>query len=167
MEMKTNIRKVTGSSCWLTDFVNTLFSAAASRFDTVPWQRILPSFKIAIFSQVASMSPTICAERITIRLSAASQSRLRKRILSSGSSPIVGSSTIRTFGSFRRTCAIQSLRFMLPDNAHIFLSQCRRGFRDNPLLLRPSWLDTWRNPAADRQQLCGFLLYFQSECRIL
>jgi len=47
---------------------------------------------------VASTSETMCVERITMRSPDSSESRLRKRTRSSGSSPAVGSSTMRSCG---------------------------------------------------------------------
>lgn len=66
---------------------------------SLPLYMSCPSRRTAIFSQVFSTSSTICVERITTRSLAISESIFLKRTLSSGSSPAVGSSTIRTLGS--------------------------------------------------------------------
>ncbi len=58
-----------------------------------------PRFNKASFLQVLEISPTIWVERMMMEsLSLMSDRMLRNRILSSGSSPVVGSSTIITFG---------------------------------------------------------------------
>ena len=76
-----------------------------------------PRFSKASFLQVLEMSPTIWVERIMMEsLSLMSDRMLRNRILSSGSSPVVGSSTIITFGFPMMAWAIPSLRFIPPDN---------------------------------------------------
>ena len=55
--------------------------------------------RYAIQLHVLDISPTIWVERIIVTsFSLTSDRRLRKRIRSSGSSPVVGSSTIITFG---------------------------------------------------------------------
>ena len=54
-------------------------------------------------------------ERMTMRSPDKSASRLRKRTLSSGSSPAVGSSTISSCGSFNKACAMPTRCFIPPE----------------------------------------------------
>ena len=57
----------------------------------------------------------------TRRSSESSLIRLRKRILSLGSSPAVGSSSIKILGLFNIACAIPARLFIPPDNFFNFL----------------------------------------------
>lgn len=65
---------------------------------TVSLNIILPLFNTATLSQVDSISPTIWVYSITILFSAILARRFLNLILSSGSNPAVGSSTIKTLG---------------------------------------------------------------------
>ena len=80
-----------------------------------------PSFISQISFAIYSISETMWVDNSTRRSSDSSLMRLRKRILSFGSSPAVGSSSTRIFGLFSIACAIPALRFIPPDNFFIFL----------------------------------------------
>ena len=60
-------------------------------------------------------------ERITILSPAYSESKLRNRTRSFGSSPAVGSSKIKIPGLFNNACAIPTLCFIPPENVFTFL----------------------------------------------
>ena len=86
----------------------------------VPWAMIRPSFIIAFLEAMYSTSDTMWVEMSTIRSEANSDRRLRKRTLSPGSSPLVGSSRISTSGSFKRAWAMPTRRFIPPESFVIF-----------------------------------------------
>src|SRR5690242_16118453 len=75
----------------------------------------LPFATMAMSVATASTSETMCVERITMRSPASSESKLRKRTRSSGSSPAVGSSAMSSCGSFKSACAMPMRCFMPPE----------------------------------------------------
>ena len=79
------------------------FPATASRSCSVaPTSTIRPSFIIMFCAAMYSTSETMCVEMSTMRSCANSDSRFRKRTLSPGSRPLVGSSSMRMSGSLSR-----------------------------------------------------------------
>ena len=87
----------------------------------VPLCISFPSFINKISLAIYSISETICVDNNTNLSSESSLIKFRNLILSFGSSPAVGSSSIRIFGLFNIACAIPALRFIPPDNFFIFL----------------------------------------------
>lgn len=69
-----------------------------------------------------STSGTICVASKIVRPCASREIRLRKRIRSLGSSPAVGSSSIKILGSPSIACTIPTRWRIPPDRAPIFLS---------------------------------------------
>ena len=81
-----------------TSILYTFPSASFANASVEPLYMTFPLFNIATFSHVASISPTICVDKITILSFAISHSKFLNLIRSSGSRPAVGSSTIKTLG---------------------------------------------------------------------
>ena len=98
----------------------TMPSAPAVSSSVVPWRMKRPFFMMITWSEIYSISDTICVEIIMILSCAISAITFRKYARSFGSSPAVGSSMIRIFGSFNSAWAIPSLRFIPPEKVRIF-----------------------------------------------
>ena len=96
--------------------VQTFPSICFTSSSVVPTSTIFPSFIIAVCVAIYSMSETIWVEMSTMRSWENSEIKLRKRTLSPGSSPAVGSSITKIFGSFSIAWAIPTRRFIPPDN---------------------------------------------------
>ena len=99
----------------------TLASICFTSPSVVSCAMILPAFITAFSAAMYSTSETICVEMRTIRSCANSDSRLRKRTRSPGSSPAVGSSRIKISGSLSSACAMPTRRFIPPESFTIFL----------------------------------------------
>ena len=102
--------------------IDQTFSGIESRTTSrLPCCISRPFFISHISFAIYSTSETICVDSMTIRSLESSLIMLRKRTLSVGSSPAVGSSNINIFGLFNIACAIPTLRFIPPDSFFIFL----------------------------------------------